>query len=315
MFSRELSNINMLVYEPEPFEKIDEFTRSMLRENEIEGVIPTGMENSNILIPISNLVPLREYLEMFEEDYNLLNAGFFTKQYERIIGRTDSFMIPRGEVILNFAFAFINPEVGALVLPVVPTSHSHFESHSLFEFESCIVNVIKEMAGRARPEGEEEIQKPKVKKEKTKKEKKEKKEKPEKKSREKGQTFKKLKESLFSGKGDDIFDFEREAVLPEGIFVIAVRSTGAEYPLMFGPDIIGSDESRCSIAFPGDGEMEAEHASITLARGKYYLADLNSRSGTLLNGQPVEPGRTYELSSADLITIAGEELVFSRRSQ
>ena len=62
-------------------------------------------------------------------------------------------------------------------------------------------------------------------------------------------------------------------------------------------------------------KMEAEHASITLARGKYYLADLNSRSGTLLNGQPVEPGRTYELSSADLITIAGEELVFSRRSQ
>lgn len=301
MFNQELSNINMLVYVPEQFEKIDDFTRSMLRENRIDGVIQIGMEDNNILIPVSNLVPLKEYLELFEEDYNLLNAKFFTKQYEEILKRTDSYMIPREEVILNFAYAYVNPEEGILMLPVVPASHAHFESHSLFEFESCIVNVIKSVAGRERPTKEEK-EKPAPKPKKEKKEKKK-------------LSLKKMKESLFSGRGDDIFEFEGEAMLPEGIYVIAVRSTGAEYPLMFGPDIIGSDESRCSIAFPGDEEIEAEHASITLARGKYYLADLNSQSGTLLNGQPVEPGRTYELSSADLISIAGEELVFSRRSQ
>lgn len=304
MFSREKSNGNMLVYEVEPFETVDDFTCLMLKANPLSEIIPLGYDENKILIPVSDLMPLRDYLESFEEDYNLLNAKFFIKQYEEILERAESFMIPREEVILNFGYAYINPDEGALVLPVVPTSHSYLESHTLFEFESCIVNVIKIMSGeKLKPKSDENI----FGKKKEKKEKKPKKEKKVKKTS-------RLKESLFSKSVDDIFEFEADGLLPDGVYVIAVRSTGAEYPLLFGPDIVGTDESKCSIAFAGNREMEAEHCSITLSRGRYYLADLNSKSGTLLNGQPCDPGKTYELSSADLISVAGEELVFSRRS-
>ena len=103
-------------------------------------------------------------------------------------------------------------------------------------------------------------------------------------------------------------------MLPEGVNVIKVRSTGAEYPLLFGPDTVGTDDSRCSIPLSGKAGVEAEHCVITLAHGKYNIADLNSKGGTLLNGLPLEPGKTYELRSADLITVGDEQLVFSRRS-
>ncbi|MBO4445531.1 MAG: FHA domain-containing protein [Clostridia bacterium] len=301
MFEKELCNDNMLVYKTEPFETVDDFTCLMLKANPLPEIIPIGMEEGKILIPISNLIPLRDYLESFEEDYNLLNAGFFIRQYNEILEKADNYMIPREEVIFNFEYAFVNADEGALVLPVVPTSHSYFETHTLFEFESCIVNVIKSISNAGNKPREEPVFK-------------EKKKKKEKKPKKERKRINKIKETLFSGNGDDVFEFEADTLRPDGVYVVAVRSTGAEYPLLFGPDIIGTDESRCSIPFAGNREMEAAHASITLAKGKYYLADLNSKSGTLLNGEPVEPGKTYELCSADLISIAGEELVFSRRS-
>lgn len=122
-----------------------------------------------------------------------------------------------------------------------------------------------------------------------------------------------IRKNLFSGDKDDVFEFEKGPAAPEGVFVIVSRKTGDEYPLFFGPDIIGSDESRCSIVLSRNHRTEPEHCSITFIKGRYRIADLNSRFGTKLNGVRLEPGKPYELSSADLIQIADEELVFSRR--
>lgn len=292
-------NGNMLFYAVEDFETVDKFTVEMLNANPLPEIIQIGIKDDKLLFPISKLVPLGEYLKTNSDSLNLEEK--LLEEYEQIVLKLENYMIPKEELVLNFFYSFIDPEEGSLVLPVVPTDYAHFVSHSIFEFKSCVHCTTLEATAIAPKEAkvkEKPAKKEKVKKVKPKKE---------------NKFFEKIVNALESSGKDDLFDFPIDGALPEGVHVIAVRSTGAEYPLMFGPDLIGRDENKCSIAFPGNSAMEAEHCSITLARGKYYLADLNSESGTLLNGMKIEPGKTYELSSADLITVAGEELVFSKR--
>jgi len=285
----------MIFYEVEPFETVDDFTVDMLRTNSLPEVIQFGIKDNQILLPISNLIPLEEYLKSLKDREDIDRDEIENKlvlEYEAIREKIENYMIPKEELILNFFYSYIDKDEETLVLPVVPTDYSHFESHSHFEFKSAVHCTLETL-----PKANEKETK-KQKKLRPKKEKK---------------FFNKIIKVLEESGKDDIFEFSTDGALPEGIHVVVVRSTGDEYPLMFGPDLIGNDENRCSIAFPGNRAMSAEHCSITLTRGKYYIADLNSEAGTFLNGIPLEPGKTYELSSADLITVAGEELVFSKR--
>lgn len=287
-------NSNMLFYLVESFENVDKFTIEMLNANPIPEVIRIGIKDDKLLLPISKLVPLEEYLKENADTEGLEEK--LRDQYEQTVEKLENYMIPKEELILNFFYSFVDPDEDSLVLPVVPTDFAFLESHSVFEFSSCVHCTIeneKKDVLSEKPKKKEKVKKVKPKRE--------------------NKFFEKIVRALESSGKDDLFDFPVDGALPEGVHVIVVRSTGAEYPLMFGPDLVGRDENKCSIAFPGNGAMEAEHCSITLARGKYYLADLNSGSGTLLNGVKIEPGKTYELSSADLITVAGEELVFSKR--
>jgi len=54
--------------------------------------------------------------------------------------------------------------------------------------------------------------------------------------------------------------------------------------------------------------ISREHAEITCSKGKYYLADLNSRNGTFVNGRSVK--EKTELADGDLIRFCDLELVF-----
>lgn len=57
-----------------------------------------------------------------------------------------------------------------------------------------------------------------------------------------------------------------------------------------------------------DGYASAEHALVTLRGEQWWLEDLGSRNGTLLNNLPVnEP---VVLSTGDLITIGDTQLKF-----
>ncbi|MCQ2487768.1 MAG: FHA domain-containing protein [Clostridia bacterium] len=283
-------NRNMLFYELEPFEKLDKFTIEMLKHNPMPEVIKIGIKDNKLLLPISSLIPLEEYLRTGMER----NPERFIDEYKVIEERIEKYMIPKDELILNYFYSFVD-EGGNLVLPVVPTNFSRFESHTLFEFRASINQTLSEHKVIELKENKKK--EPKKKREKN-----------------RNKLFDRFISAIENGGGDDLFDFPTDGALPEGIHVIKVRSTGDEYPLMFGPDVVGRDENKCSIAFPGNLNMEAEHCSITLSRGKYFLADLNSRAGTLLNGEKIEPGKTYELCSADLITVASEDLIFLKRN-
>jgi pSer/pThr/pTyr-binding forkhead associated (FHA) protein len=55
-----------------------------------------------------------------------------------------------------------------------------------------------------------------------------------------------------------------------------------------------------------DGYVSSEHVLITQRYGQWWLEDLGSRNGTLLNGAPLV--ETAVLSAGDIVTIGGTEL-------
>ncbi|MBK6708992.1 MAG: FHA domain-containing protein [Candidatus Promineifilaceae bacterium] len=55
-----------------------------------------------------------------------------------------------------------------------------------------------------------------------------------------------------------------------------------------------------------DGYVSSEHVLITQRHGQWWLEDLGSRNGTLLNGAPLV--ETAVISAGDVITIGGTDL-------
>ena len=53
------------------------------------------------------------------------------------------------------------------------------------------------------------------------------------------------------------------------------------------------------------------HAMIQRIKDDYYLKDLDSTNGTLLNGQKIQSGKYFKLHSGDKITIGKTELVMN----
>ncbi len=75
------------------------------------------------------------------------------------------------------------------------------------------------------------------------------------------------------------------------------------------PQMLG----RSSEALPlGDQAVSRRHAELTPDRGEWYLRDLDSQNGTLVNGKPIE-GR-IRLRTGDTITVGQTTLAFGRSS-
>lgn len=64
--------------------------------------------------------------------------------------------------------------------------------------------------------------------------------------------------------------------------------------------------SGCDIVLPFSHQISRRHAKIEFKNHQYYLVDLNSSNGTLLNGRRIAPGSEYPLKANDRITIADE---------
>ena len=126
MFDRENSNNNILVYKVDDFDEVDEFTLKMIRVNPIEEVFTIGTDNNDLLLAVSNLTLLDEYLR--REDCEL-TVDDILKQIEEIKSKVEGYMIPEGELILNYEFAYIDE--GKLRLPLVPTTYSYLETYKV----------------------------------------------------------------------------------------------------------------------------------------------------------------------------------------
>lgn len=72
------------------------------------------------------------------------------------------------------------------------------------------------------------------------------------------------------------------------------------------PSTVIGRVSGCDIALPFSHQISRRHAKIEFKNNQYYLVDLNSSNGTLLNGRRITAGEEYVLKPEDRITIADE---------
>jgi len=90
---------------------------------------------------------------------------------------------------------------------------------------------------------------------------------------------------------------------------ILVQSDGREYAIPPDGLLIGR---RADAGVPlDDAEVSRRHAEIRVREGTYFVADLGSSNGTLLNGQPVEG--EAPLADGDVVQVGSATLTFRRR--
>ena len=69
--------------------------------------------------------------------------------------------------------------------------------------------------------------------------------------------------------------------------------------------ILGKQQRGVDLSIPGLA-VSRMHARIYKKEGNYYLEDLNSRNGTSVNGEPVQPGEVCLLADGDRIVFADQ---------
>ena len=79
------------------------------------------------------------------------------------------------------------------------------------------------------------------------------------------------------------------------------------YPLIGSQTMIGRD-AKCAVMLP-DPFISSEHVQIERVKDRYFVEDLKSANGTVLNGKPLKD--RSELRSGDRIKVGRAELIFS----
>lgn len=99
---------------------------------------------------------------------------------------------------------------------------------------------------------------------------------------------------------------DRDTTMPKSVSVI-VQKTGQKIPLRSTKVKIGRDPSN-QVVIPDDTFTSRHHAWITYEEGDFWIEDLGSTNGSLLNGHPVV--KRQVLSAGDKIRVGHTELTF-----
>ena len=97
-----------------------------------------------------------------------------------------------------------------------------------------------------------------------------------------------------------------DSILPMAVSVV-VQKTGQKFPLRDSKVKIGRDPSN-QVVIPDDTFASRHHAWITFEEGEFWLEDLGSTNGTLLNGHPVV--KRQVLSAGDKVRVGHTEMTF-----
>jgi len=97
-----------------------------------------------------------------------------------------------------------------------------------------------------------------------------------------------------------------------GVLLVSRHDTEISYPLVRSPYRIGRSGRRADLVID-NAMVSRAHAEITSSETGYWVRDLDSRNGTVLNGRPLIAGRRYKLKDGDRIDIADQKISFCLR--
>jgi hypothetical protein len=91
---------------------------------------------------------------------------------------------------------------------------------------------------------------------------------------------------------------------------------GRTYRLSERINTVGRNPQECEVVITDDGYLSGKHFRIEFVeQGGAVLTDLNSRHGTIVNGQPVQPSQPVSLSGGERIRAGESELEFKPASR
>jgi pSer/pThr/pTyr-binding forkhead associated (FHA) protein len=94
---------------------------------------------------------------------------------------------------------------------------------------------------------------------------------------------------------------------PSGLAILINRDTNERYPLTQSVSKIGRDKAN-TIALQNDSYVSRHHAWVLFIKGSYWVEDLGSTNGTLLNGEVLSERK--QIFPGDRIKLGRTELVF-----
>lgn len=298
---------NMLCYELEPGEEIDELTVNMLQAENPRQILVLGQEDGRILFPVSSCRKASDAIRDGEPVARILLSLF------QAVKEARQCMIPVSELLLSAQYVYINKESGEVCLLCLPTDRaSRYSQNQRDLFLTLAAYAASEDCSRQREVWDllcylnsdeyslsglvEWLNRPK----------KEPEEKPEPRMREKLQSF-------LAGDTQELPEIQAYSG-PDDAYSLVLRSTGQEFPLGKRTAVIGSDPASADICLRCNVFVDAQHAKILWERGAYYVEDLHSHAGIRRNSRKVKLWRPERLEPGDVLKIGDDELVFSCRN-
>ncbi len=325
MFIEEDTSCNVLRYRV--MTRVDEFALRVLKQGEIKGVfIPGVIEDKDgtfLLIPVSESVKYEDYIR--RKSRTLADIEEFLKQAIQIDKLCGNHMLGDSVLLKRLKYTYVTDDKLQLIcLPVLGASYEtdsdacffrnviasgsysgdereramdllDYINSEGFSSEGLLDLLNKPREPAVKLDMEFDISNNLQSNRKS--------------------AFDKIKEFFFPKKSEsESFEKTADRIAPSGIYVLAVRSNGEEYPICFGPDVIGTDVNTCSICFPESKVIAENHCRVYFDRNKFYLEDLGTEIGTYLNNEKIQPNKPKVIVHGDLIRVGNEELVFSRRA-
>lgn len=118
---------------------------------------------------------------------------------------------------------------------------------------------------------------------------------------EEGKSFAERMEDLFSLPG------KAQPKGPPAGAVLVNKNTNERYQLTQSVSKIGRDQTN-SIPLPKDSYISRHHAWVLFIKGSYWVEDLGSTNGTLLNGEVLDERK--QIFPGDCLKLGRTELIF-----
>lgn len=101
--------------------------------------------------------------------------------------------------------------------------------------------------------------------------------------------------------------FEEDGITP----FLEVKIDGAvkKYPIDKDIVLIGRQQSNVDFYIPSNS-IGRVHAQISVKNNRYFIRDLESKNGTLINGRRISPNRDYPIHNNDILSLADLEVNF-----